>query len=709
MKKLNASHIISNILMTAVLTASGIGCMVTAFDLTVDPAAVSFTILVWSALFCLCLTRLWSMILLVPMLLFYTNRLLEEDLILHLESFLWNLSTLYDQAYNLGARIWWTANDHLGADTTAFFQLLAVFATLITGAGLTRRRVWPGILIGVGMLAPCLVVIDTVPDTGFLFLWMLSILLLLLTAAVRQHSPEKTGRLTTRVLLPAILSLAILFAAVPQSTYEAPESNWLLKLVELLYASGEDPTMPPRPVVQPTAPVVGDITVKNVDLTTIGPKKFSVSRKFTLLTDYSGYVYLRGTEYTVYTGSLWYIQEGESSAEMSDSFLQSTQQTTQIRYDKSVIRLLPYYTPDVVFTDGSFPMEDGVWEYTEYSYPMIWNWASAWESQYGDHYTLSALSQILEPQQDLAPYTKLPALTKRGADALLAEIGCTGSDSVLTIAQKIENYVRASADYSLQTKRMPEEESDFALWFLENSDTGYCVHFATAATVLLRAAGIPARYVEGYVFDSVAGKSQSVVGGNAHAWTEYYLPGAGWVILESTPGFTLPEPPPTTLPTQPPTTIPPESTQPPTTIPPETTVPTEPTRPTEPVNPPVKPVDLRWVWTVLRHLAWGLAILAVILAQWRLRLVLLRRHLTSGTTNQQALACWRHSLWLSRLGKVPPPKDLLILANKAKFSQHTITEEELQQFLLHHQHCIANIRKKNILLQGVYRFVLALY
>ena len=49
---------------------------------------------------------------------------------------------------------------------------------------------------------------------------------------------------------------------------------------------------------------------------------------------------------------------------------------------------------------------------------------------------------------------------------------------------------------------MDLDSEDFAIWFLTEADTGYCIHFATAAVVLLRAAGIPARYVDGYVVNT---------------------------------------------------------------------------------------------------------------------------------------------------------------------------------------------------------------
>jgi len=82
--------------------------------------------------------------------------------------------------------------------------------------------------------------------------------------------------------------------------------------------------------------------------------------------------------------------------------------------------------------------------------------------------------------------------------------------------------------------------------FLETK-AGYCVHFATAATLLARLKGIPARYVTGFLYyplsseDTPIASSVSpervITGLNAHAWVELWLPGKGWVTFEPTPPF----------------------------------------------------------------------------------------------------------------------------------------------------------------------------
>ena len=87
--------------------------------------------------------------------------------------------------------------------------------------------------------------------------------------------------------------------------------------------------------------------------------------------------------------------------------------------------------------------------------------------------------------------------------------------------------------------------------FLTNARSGHCEYFATAATLLLREAGIPARYATGYAVAELDPKRREYVirGTHGHAWTRVWDADAGrWLDFDTTPGSwfgTLP--PPTTL------------------------------------------------------------------------------------------------------------------------------------------------------------------
>lgn len=73
---------------------------------------------------------------------------------------------------------------------------------------------------------------------------------------------------------------------------------------------------------------------------------------------------------------------------------------------------------------------------------------------------------------------------------------------------------------------------------LFNTHAGFCNHYATAMAVLARTLGIPARVAEGYAYTSDVPQPDGSLlykAGNWHAWTEIWLPGAGWVTFNPTP------------------------------------------------------------------------------------------------------------------------------------------------------------------------------
>lgn len=75
-------------------------------------------------------------------------------------------------------------------------------------------------------------------------------------------------------------------------------------------------------------------------------------------------------------------------------------------------------------------------------------------------------------------------------------------------------------------------------YFLFESRTGICSDFASAMTLLARAAGLPARYIEGFVMDEE--KRDELTGvyyitdAESHAYTQIYFPGGGWLDFDAT-------------------------------------------------------------------------------------------------------------------------------------------------------------------------------
>lgn len=103
-------------------------------------------------------------------------------------------------------------------------------------------------------------------------------------------------------------------------------------------------------------------------------------------------------------------------------------------------------------------------------------------------------------------------------------------------AAAIEQYFQSNGFIYSLAYQAPED-SDTAEYFIFESKTGTCSDFATAFTLLARAAGLTVRYAEGFVptaGDDPAEGLYYIYTENAHAYPEVYIPGAGWVIYEPT-------------------------------------------------------------------------------------------------------------------------------------------------------------------------------
>jgi len=132
--------------------------------------------------------------------------------------------------------------------------------------------------------------------------------------------------------------------------------------------------------------------------------------------------------------------------------------------------------------------------------------------------------------RDLAvPPEELP-----GLDAALAAIGPFRADPAV-IAGAIERHLLFNFRYQLPEKsygvpRAPITE------FLLTSRAGHCEYFATAMTLLLRRAGIPARYVTGFVADEWDPFEEAYVvrERHGHAWVTAWINGR-WVDFDPTP------------------------------------------------------------------------------------------------------------------------------------------------------------------------------
>ncbi|WP_135227851.1 transglutaminaseTgpA domain-containing protein [Deinococcus fonticola] len=97
-----------------------------------------------------------------------------------------------------------------------------------------------------------------------------------------------------------------------------------------------------------------------------------------------------------------------------------------------------------------------------------------------------------------------------------------------------EYLARGGFTYTLDPPTLPQDNRIDA--FLFGSRTGFCEHYASAFAFLMRSAGVPARVVGGYQGGELnpAGDYLIVRQQDAHAWTEVWLAGQGWVRVDPT-------------------------------------------------------------------------------------------------------------------------------------------------------------------------------
>ena len=650
-------HLISAV-FSFVLSVSAIGNLVTGFGLPVDSL---WEIYLWCGIFAALTSLLFRFR--------YGGRilLLLSGLVLF---GLWRGETAWHQTWYLSYII--TSHYHLvydwpilgGTGETGLMFPLVIWAGL-TAIGVNwhicrRKHILIAMLPVVIPLVLCLITTDHVPEGIYLYLTVLGLAVLLLTQWTRKHHPAQGFRLILRCVIPVAAALALVFALNPREEYV----NRAGKLQKEALAWFEELLDTTEAVVDGTP--VTSLAGQRINLQAVGPKS-RLSRSVMLVNSpLNGALYLRGRDYDRYTGIGW-----ESSPQRNESFPNGGDSAGELKiitYSVRNVLYVPYYaTERISLTGGVLENRDSLRLYS-----------------YGLSAEAAGISEF-----SVSGYLDLPADTLQWASELAGEI-TGGAASREQAIQAIRNYVRDSAVYDLSTNRMDAQSVDFAKWFLEESDTGYCVHFATAATVLLRAAGIPARYVEGYMIACVAGRDVTVSNQDAHAWVEYFDSNTGiWHVLEATPSGseaeTEPAPATETVPSEAMEETNPTGTE--TNSPeqiPSSPQPEKPgdTQPQDNIQEPKKAPD--WLLPLLNWLILG----ACVPLQAYLRIRWKRTWWNRGRPNERTVTRWRQTCRDARLLNQPYPEALDNLAQKAKFSQHRIQPEELEQFA-DYQHSLA--------------------
>ncbi len=285
-----------------------------------------------------------------------------------------------------------------------------------------------------------------------------------------------------------------------------------------------------------------------------------------------GIVYLRMTSFGRYNGKGWdpatpytgTLSGGYSLNLLPSAALQNlglvSKQT--LRFSAMRIAMLPYYTEP----GGSNPIVGSDTDYTDslgrsYDityYPVgdpltlleAFNRAPSYLKPLllGSHSTHERAYRAFVHNQ----YLTLDEETRAFMEDLIAEQGFDLSNP--SVIGDVAAYIRKAARYDLNYDPALDQGDNVAIAFLRDYREGVCVHYATAATLLYRALGIPARYTTGFMLE-VKGGQWNRIESPGHAWVEVYVDGLGWIQIEVTGSADdpdLPDPPDT--PVDPPVT-----------------------------------------------------------------------------------------------------------------------------------------------------------
>lgn len=239
--------------------------------------------------------------------------------------------------------------------------------------------------------------------------------------------------------------------------------------------------------------------------------------------------YFRECTYGVYDGSTWYRSDAEKQYAAQENYLTGkTLQKNDYEADRVTIRKLrlnhriyPYF-----MTGAETDSTEDYYDYscTVYSLPK--------DKTYTD-YPADVSDPFMEAYDAFAysTYLDVPADVKSVLLELGAEAGIRADD--WEIIQEIAEYIQHAAVYDMDYPTFPQGE-DMVLYFLTKSKRGICQHYASAATLMYRAYGIPARFTVGLVKTGGLDRWVDVGTDVGHAWVEVYLAGTGWIPVEVT-------------------------------------------------------------------------------------------------------------------------------------------------------------------------------
>ena len=398
------------------------------------------------------------------------------------------------------------------------------------------------------------------PDAAPSIITATGIILLILAHAVRNKDINYSGKLLAVLIVPVLIFSILLGIIFPTKNYDKYElatnllndikdtaSEWsgsLSEIFDTIIYGVDDPTLSKE------TSALFSLFPSSTNLNHVGP--FNPSEEAILKvektrnTDYQG-------PYDTNQATALYLKV-ESMDEYKDNNLSSTKIKQKVFKDdfdpepeeapfkvkiKPVVEkwvdVVPYYTDFYVAGNKRYetvnPYNNTNEDHTNYAY-------SPYPVKVGDVYTDEYIEDYVYGTNLKVPKSTEMAIISSGAlpdwylDVYHGYVSMSDAEKV----RRVTSYVSTLHPYS-RDSAYPPKNVDFVAWFISDAETGICVHYAVTTVILLRLIGIPARYVRGYA-DSMShvNTENYVYASSAHAWFEFFVPGYGWIMGDSTPG-----------------------------------------------------------------------------------------------------------------------------------------------------------------------------
>ena len=572
--------------------------------------------------------------------------------------------------------------DTLGTSATGLFVFISAILSAVFTISLIRyKRILIPSLLSMILLVPCFILVNTLPSLICLFIAIASLIALYISKNTRKFRPSQGGAIALISVAIMLAVMATLLAFNPIESFK--RFDWQENILQSIENGFNIDDGRKTSTEKNLNGIKGSLEEKD-NLSDISPLTQTHTPVMTVTSAVGGNIYLKGTAYADYRDNTWSIISDNDAARYPQDFVPFTAtignnaltDTRVHMLNKSKIAYVPYFLeslPDNLNSVADVCVKNDT-DKNEFNYSHYPFYA---ENTYRYNNSTEAENYKAFVYDT---YLEIPRKTQIELRRIADQEGFL--DSELTVSEKIEmvkNYISSSKTYSLKTTKMPSGK-DFATWFLNESDTGYCVHFATAGTLMLRALGIPARYVTGYYATAYANQTVTVTTDNAHAWVEYYCDTAGWIPLECTPSSFQPA---RYVGSQKASGGSTDTTQP-TTVEP-TTAPTAPTNGTVSHNTNTKPKNdskssFEFNGFTIAVMSLGIVALVLIsIFSRRIIIIKKRKHrFETGRNNKRAICIYKELKNLTKISHILITDKVKSVYEKARFSNHTISNDELK-------------------------------